>query len=79
MVGVAFSSFAETFDIPEKGIELNGLWGSMFGILPAIHLIYIGTKETGQIINEIPIGIIVLVFYIVCGGFVFYKSKKLIN
>jgi GNAT superfamily N-acetyltransferase len=26
MVGVAFSSFAETFDIPEKGIELNGLW-----------------------------------------------------
>lgn len=26
MLGVAFSSFAETFDIPEKGIELNGLW-----------------------------------------------------
>jgi GNAT superfamily N-acetyltransferase len=26
MLGVAFGSFAETFDIPEKGIELNGLW-----------------------------------------------------
>ena len=26
MLGVAFSSFAETFDIPKKGIELNGLW-----------------------------------------------------
>nr|WP_291578855.1 GNAT family N-acetyltransferase [Clostridium sp. UBA6640] len=26
MLGVAFSSFAESFDIPEKGIELNGLW-----------------------------------------------------
>lgn len=26
MLGVAFSSFAETYDIPEKGIELNGLW-----------------------------------------------------
>ena len=26
MLGVAFSSFAETDDIPEKGIELNGLW-----------------------------------------------------
>jgi len=26
MLGVAFSSLAETFDIPEKGIELNGLW-----------------------------------------------------
>ncbi|GAB6109952.1 GNAT family N-acetyltransferase [Fusibacter bizertensis] len=26
MLGVAFGSFAETFDISEKGIELNGLW-----------------------------------------------------
>jgi len=26
MLGVAFSSLAETSDIPEKGIELNGLW-----------------------------------------------------
>jgi GNAT superfamily N-acetyltransferase len=26
MLGVAFSSFAESYDIPEKGIELNGLW-----------------------------------------------------
>lgn len=26
LLGVAFSSFAETFDIPERGIELNGLW-----------------------------------------------------
>lgn len=26
MLGVAFGSIAETYDIPEKGIELNGLW-----------------------------------------------------
>lgn len=26
MLGVAFSSFAETYDIPKKGIELNGIW-----------------------------------------------------
>jgi GNAT superfamily N-acetyltransferase len=26
MLGVAFASFAESSDIPEKGIELNGLW-----------------------------------------------------
>lgn len=26
MLGVAFGSFAETDDIPENGIELNGLW-----------------------------------------------------
>jgi GNAT superfamily N-acetyltransferase len=26
MLGAAFSSFAETYDISENGIELNGLW-----------------------------------------------------
>ena len=26
LLGVAFGSFAEAFDIPQKGIELNGLW-----------------------------------------------------
>lgn len=26
MLGVAVASFAEVYDIPEKGIELNGLW-----------------------------------------------------
>ena len=26
LLGVAFGSFAETYDIPKKGIELNGLW-----------------------------------------------------
>ena len=30
MLGASFSSFAETFDIPEKGIELNGLWVHWF-------------------------------------------------
>ena len=54
-------------------------WGSIFGILPAINLIYLGTINTGQIINEIPIGVIILIFYIICGGFVFYKNKKAIN
>lgn len=51
-------------------------WGGLLGILPAIHLIYMGTQETGQIINEIPIGIIVSVFYVVCSSFIFYKNKK---
>lgn len=54
----------------------NMFWGSLLGALPAIHLIYIGTQDTGQIINEIPIGLIVLIFYIICGGSVFYKNKK---
>lgn len=52
-------------------------WGGLFGLLPGIHLIYMGTQETGQIVNEISIGIIVLVFYFVCSSFIFYKSKKI--
>lgn len=57
----------------------NIFWGSIVGMLPAINLIYLGTRDTGQMINEIPIGVIVLIFYIICGGFVFYKNKKAIN
>ncbi|WMJ90136.1 hypothetical protein [Anaerocolumna sp. MB42-C2] len=57
-------------------LSKNIFWGSLLGALPAIHMIYMGTQETGQIINEIPIGIIVLVFYIICGSFVFFKNKK---
>ncbi|MDD4438129.1 MAG: hypothetical protein PHS04_08860 [Tissierellia bacterium] len=57
-------------------LNKNVFWGSLLGTLPAIHLIYMGTQETGQIINEMPTGIVVLIFYIICGGFVFYKNKK---
>jgi len=51
-------------------------WGSVFGVLPAIHIIYMGTQYTGQAIKETPVGIIVLVFYIIRGGSVFYNNKK---
>lgn len=51
-------------------------WGGLLGALPAIHLIYMGTQETGQIINEKPAGIIVLIFYIVCGCYAYIKQKK---
>lgn len=51
--------------------------GGCLGMIPGIHLIYMSTKDTGQIINiELPLGIIVLTFYLLCSGFVFYKRKK---
>lgn len=56
-------------------LSRNLSWGGLLGILPAIHLIYMGTQDTGQIINEMPIGVSVLIFYIICGGFIFYKGK----
>ncbi len=57
-------------------LNKNVFWGSLFGALPAIHLIYMGTQDTGQIINEMPIGIVVLVFYIICGYFAYRNNKK---
>ena len=60
------------------GILLNKgkFWGGFLGMLPGIHWIYMGTQDTGQIFSETPLGIIVTVFYFVCGSFIFYKSKK---
>ena len=51
--------FLATFFL-HKGI----FWGAVFGLFPAFHMIYMGTQETGQVINiEIPLGIVLLVFY----------------
>ncbi|MGM9551747.1 MAG: PstS family phosphate ABC transporter substrate-binding protein [Clostridia bacterium] len=49
-------------------------WGGAFGLFPAIHMIYMGTQYTEQVVNiEIPLGIILLLFY---GIFGFYLWKK---
>ncbi|MDD4726400.1 MAG: hypothetical protein PHR70_06395 [Tissierellia bacterium] len=56
-------------------LNKNVFWGSLLGALPAIHLTYMGTQQTGQIINEMPIGIVVLIFYIICGCFVYINNK----
>lgn len=51
------------------------LWGFLFGIIPGIHLIYMSTQETGQILNiERPTGVIVLLFYLLC-GYIVFKNK----
>ena len=52
-------------------------WGALFGLLPAMHLIYMGAQETGQMINEIPAGIVVLAFYVICGYLVFRKEANI--
>lgn len=49
-------------------------WGGVFGLFPALHMIYMGTQYTGQVINiEIPLGLILLMFYVIFG---FYLWKK---
>ncbi|WP_069997175.1 hypothetical protein [Cellulosilyticum sp. I15G10I2] len=56
-----------------KGEFRSGL----LGMLPGIHLMYMSTKDTGQMLPiELPLGIIVVTFYLLCSGFIFYKKKK---
>ncbi len=56
-------------------LTLNKWWGCLFGAVIGIIIIYSGTQEHGQIINEIPIGVIVCLFYALM-GYVCYKSTK---
>lgn len=49
-------------------------WGGAFGLVPGIHMIYMSTQYTGQVINiELPLGIILILFYGIYG---FYLWKK---
>ena len=49
-------------------------WGGVFGLFPALHMIYMGTQYTGQVINiEILLGLVLLLFYVILG---FYLWKK---
>lgn len=52
----------------------NKWWGCIFGILIGVLLIYVGSRETGQIIKETPFGIIICIYYILCAS-VSYRKK----
>ncbi len=50
-------------------------WGGIFGLIPAAAFIYMSTQYTGQVIKiELPLGIIIAVYYIIC-SMVVYKKK----
>ena len=50
--------------------------GAVIGLLPGVHLIYMSTQYTGQVINiELPLGLIVVIFYLGC-GFVIWKRNR---
>lgn len=53
------------------------VWGGLPGLLPGIHSIYMSTQDTGQVIDiELPMGLIILFFYILCSVVVFYRRKS---
>ena len=51
-------------------------WGCLFGIGVGMVLINMGTKETGQIINELPIGVCFVLYFVLCGLICFTTRKR---
>lgn len=42
------------------------LWGGFIGFIPGVHLIFMSTKATGQVIDiEFPMGIVIIFYYII--------------
>ena len=50
------------------------VWGGLFGLLPAAHILYMSTQTTGQVVNEAPLGTITTVYMLVCMATV-WKSR----
>ena len=49
-------------------------WGCLFGMIPGIVFIWMSTNYTGQVINiELPLGLIIISFYLVCGAGIYRK------
>ena len=53
------------------------VWGCLFGLLPAIHLLYMSTQSTGQVINiEMPLGIVTALYMLACSFLVWKKDSN---
>ena len=50
------------------------VWGCLFGMIPGIVFIWMSTNDTGQVINiELPLGLIIIGFYLGCGAGIYRK------
>lgn len=49
--------------------------GGLLGIIQGACFIYMGTQETGQIIKETTIGVIILFYYASCIYFTYKREK----
>ncbi len=56
-------------------LSLNKWWGGLFGMATGAMIIYASTQGEIHIINEMPIGIVVCIYYAIM-GYVAYKDKK---
>ena len=52
-------------------------WGAVISLLPGVHLIYMSTQYTGQVINiELPLGLIIVIFYFTCGVVIWKRNRQ---
>ena len=62
-----------------SGFLLSGdkFWGGIFGMIPAFAFIGMSMEYTGQVVNiERPLGIILIVYYLICGIVIYKRSYK---
>ena len=52
------------------------VWGGLFGLLPAVHILYLSAQSTGQVISEAPLGVITGVYVLVCMFAAYKKNLK---
>ena len=58
-------------------LDKGKFWGGAFGLIPAVVFMYMSTRYTGQVINiELPLGIVIAVYYIICSIAVYKRTKK---
>lgn len=76
---VSVKEVAGLFLLIIGGVLLCGgkFWGSILGMIPAVYFIYMSTQYTGQVINiELPLGIALIIYYLICSFVVYRGSKK---
>ena len=53
----------------------NKALGAAIGLLPGVHLVYMSTQYTGQVINiELPLGLLIMLFFTGC-GFAIWRNQ----
>lgn len=53
----------------------GNFWGGFLGAAPGLHIVLMSMQETGQVINELPGGLAVIAFYLLCGIYVLRKEE----
>ena len=68
-----------TYAISGYCLSKNKWWGGFFGMYPGFVSIHKSTIDTGQLFSEKPISIVIILFYLLCGIFVYFKNRKKVN